>query len=78
MKIFPCQTKPVVADMEKVEWKDSVCDVNYKHWVGSVQKLTPGAVVARAGLIYVLPGLITVGIMYGVHLRRKRVGMTMN
>jgi len=78
VKIFPCQTKPVVADMEKVEWKDGVCDVNYKNWIGSAQRLSPGASAARVGLIYVLPVLITATIMYGLHLRKRRVGMTTN
>jgi len=64
--------------MDVVEWQDSVCDVNYKYWIGSVQKLTPGASAARVGLVYVLPLLITSGIMYGMHLRKKRVGMIMN
>lgn len=71
--IFPCQTKPVVLDMEKLEWKDSKCDVNPKHWVGSVQRLTPGAAAVRVGLIYVLPTLIAAGVMYGLHMRKKRI-----
>ncbi len=77
VNIFPCQFKPVVPDMEKLEWQDSMCDINYGFSVGSIQKLTPGAATARVGLIYVLPVIITAGIMYGLHRRTKRASRIM-
>ena len=76
-KIFPCQISSIGGNMQASEWLAGMCDVNYKYWIGSVQKLTPNANVARILLIYGLPVLLTGVIMYGLHLRKKRVGMVM-
>ena len=62
-KIFPCEIRSVGGNMQMSPWRDGTCDVNYRYWIGSVQKLTPGAAVARIGLIYILPILATVAIM---------------
>lgn len=75
-KIFPCQISSIGGNMQTSEWRDGMCDVNYKYWMGSNQKLTSGANIARISLIYGLPVLLTGVIMYGLHLRKKRVGVT--
>lgn len=76
-KIFPCQISSIGGNMQASEWRDGMCDVNYKYWIGSVQKLTPNANTTRISLIYGLPVLLTGVIMYGLHLRKRRVGTTM-
>lgn len=75
-RIFPCQIKPVVTNMETLEWKDNMCSGNYMYFtIGSVQRLTPGANLARIGLIFILPLLITGGVMHVLYLKNKRRGM---
>ena len=76
-KIFPCQISSIGGNMQMSEWRDGMCDVNYKYWMGSVQKLTPNANGARILLIYGLPVLLTGIIMYGLHLRKKRADIVM-
>lgn len=57
------------------EWVTMMCDINYKYDSGlPATKLTTGAEAARIGLIYVLPILMSTGLIYLIHLRRKNVG----
>jgi hypothetical protein len=74
-KIFPCQISSIGGNMQTSEWRNGMCDVNYKHWIGSVQKLTIGANIERISLIYGLPVLLTGVIMYGLHFRKRRIDM---
>jgi len=69
-KIFPCPIWSSTGDGPS-EWIIDMCDMNYnRSEYGSATKLTPGGTAARVGLIYVLPALITAGVIYGLHFRK--------
>ena len=76
-KIFPCQISSIGGNMQTSEWRDGMCDVNYKYWMGSNQKLTSGANITRISLIYGLPVLLTGVIMYGINWRKRRISTTL-
>ena len=74
VNIFPCRSHPVVADFAASDWQNSMCDVNYKYWIGSVSVLTPAANVARIALIDILPAALVGVIMY-IFRSRKKTGL---
>jgi len=76
-KVFPCQISSIGGNMQVSEWRDGKCDVNYKHWIGSVQKMTPGSIAARIALIYALPLAFAAGIMYRLNIRKIRADNTL-
>ena len=69
LNIFPCLTKPVVANMASLPWKESTCDLRI--WTGSARRFTTSGVALYVGLLYLVP-LILAGIVTTLITHKKK------